>query len=162
MAHFIPNPLQEKSTVPEWGNNQKAHQACLIFDYSRKRTNTKHVNSKPRFQLVAMERMTNTCIAAPDINAYDPEVPNLKNHCYIFLKNRNEWKNIFFEHMEGELKSKEEADADEAESDDSFVKKAYNHQNYDAEEDFNIYANRKRCCDSDDSDESDGSKDIKK
>ena len=124
LAHFLPNPLHEASTVPEWGDNQKAHQESLIIYYSRKRTNDPDkLKSNPSMQLVSMERMFDTCIAAPDIDAFDPSVPNLRHHCYIFLKNRSEWNYLFFNDIERELNLEGDDGADEAKSVDTTKKK---------------------------------------
>ena len=62
------------------------------------------LSNVPTMQLITMDRMQNTCIAVPDIDAYDKNLPKLKNHCFIFLKNSDQWKEIFFQEMKKKLK----------------------------------------------------------
>ena len=56
-----------------------------------------------------MERMINTCIAAPDINTKHPDYPTYKTHCFIFLKNKDEWNYIFL-HFIHKFLDEEEAE----------------------------------------------------
>ena len=100
MVHFFPNSLDKPSTQKNWGANQKGCQESILFDYSRKRCN----KTTPSIQLITMERMISTCIAAPDIDAYHEGLPLYKHHCYIFMKKKEEWNSIFFfNHMRKEL-----------------------------------------------------------
>ena len=119
-VHFLPNPLTEKPTQKEWGHNQKAHQQSLLFEYSRKRCN----KTTASIQLITMERMVSTCIAAPDLDAYHEKLTGYKHHCFIFMKRREEWNSIFFQEMKIALMNKrknEESSSDqndESNSDD--------------------------------------------
>ena len=97
VANFLSNPLNEPPVHEKWGMDQKAHQESLIFYYARKNCNK---NQRPNMQLITMERMIGTCIAVPDINAMHPEYSKFKHHNFIFMKNREEWNQIFFDNIE--------------------------------------------------------------
>ena len=116
ICHFLSNPLDEPTVHGRWGVNQKAHQESLLFDYARKNCNK---NQRPNMQLITMERMIDTCIGVPDIDAIHPEYKNFKHHCFIFLRKRAEWNQIFYTNIKRVLEDEKDPPNHNSEEEDT-------------------------------------------
>ena len=110
LCHLLPVPLSAKPIHATYGDNHKAHQGSLLFEYSQKKLKSKQRGSMPDVYLVDTELIIAPCIAVPDLD--ETKMP----HSFIFVKSRCQWQHIFLEHMREELESQnKDTDDDEAE-----------------------------------------------
>ena len=97
IAHMLPVPLYHKPIHSHYGDNHKAHQGSLLFEYSQKKLRSRQRGASPSLFLVDPSSIVSPCVAVPDLDA------TKDLHSFIFLKSRCKWQKIFLDHMRKEL-----------------------------------------------------------
>jgi hypothetical protein len=93
IAHMLPVALSDVPIDKRWGDH-KAHQDSLLFMYSRKKMKGRY---RPQLFLIDTARIVSPCIGVEDLDAEQP-------HCFLFLKSKSDWQDIFLEHVKETVK----------------------------------------------------------